>query len=94
MHKELSEIHGLVLFTDVCFVSCKVCNFITYWGKFTSSHECMDDGMRWRILGKLEAGQSQVQMATELNVTPSVICSLWKLFEDTGSVLGGPGQCC
>lgn len=57
-----------------------------------SSHERMDDGMRWRIVGRLEAGQSQAQVATELNVTPSVVCNLWKQFQDTGSISRRPGQ--
>ncbi|GBM21753.1 hypothetical protein AVEN_118280-1 [Araneus ventricosus] len=38
-----------------------------------SNHQRLDDGMRWRIVGRLEAGQSQVQICREFNLTPSVV---------------------
>ncbi|GBM53286.1 hypothetical protein AVEN_52311-1 [Araneus ventricosus] len=57
-----------------------------------SNHQRLDDGMRWRIVGKLEAGQSQVQICREFNLTPSVVCNLWKQFQDTGSIERKPGQ--
>ncbi|GBM10609.1 hypothetical protein AVEN_21929-1 [Araneus ventricosus] len=46
-----------------------------------SNHQRLDDGMRWRIVGRLEGGQSQVQICREFNLTPSVVCNLWKQFE-------------
>ncbi|GBM64168.1 Transposable element Tcb2 transposase [Araneus ventricosus] len=46
-----------------------------------SNHQRLDDGMRWRIVGRLEAGQSQV-----------VVCNLWKQFQDTGSIERKPGK--
>lgn len=57
-----------------------------------SSHKRLDDGMRWRIVGRLEAGQSQLQVATEFNITPSVVSNLWKQFLETGSISRKPGQ--
>ncbi|GBN06438.1 hypothetical protein AVEN_78133-1 [Araneus ventricosus] len=57
-----------------------------------SNHQRLDDGMRWRIVGRLEAGQSQVQICREFNLTPSVVCNLWKHFEDTGSTERKPQQ--
>ncbi|GBN06882.1 hypothetical protein AVEN_33979-1 [Araneus ventricosus] len=57
-----------------------------------SNHQCLDDGMRWRIVGRPEAGQSQVQSCRELNLTPSVVCNLWKQFQDIGSIERKPGQ--
>ncbi|GBM84655.1 hypothetical protein AVEN_136685-1 [Araneus ventricosus] len=57
-----------------------------------SNHQRLDDGMRWRIVGRLEAGQSQVQICREFNLTPSVLCNLWKQFQDTGSIERKPGQ--
>ncbi|GBN94518.1 hypothetical protein AVEN_228320-1 [Araneus ventricosus] len=57
-----------------------------------SNHQRLDDGMRWRIVGRLEAGQSQVQICREFNLTPSVVCNLWKQFQDTGSIERKPGQ--
>ncbi|GFX77193.1 HTH_Tnp_Tc3_2 domain-containing protein [Trichonephila clavipes] len=38
--------------------------------------------MRWRIVGRLEAAQ----ICWEFNLTPSVVCNLWKQFQDTGSI--------
>ncbi|GBM02765.1 hypothetical protein AVEN_40831-1 [Araneus ventricosus] len=58
-----------------------------------SNHQRLDDGMRWRIVGRLEAGQSHVQICIEFNLTPSVVCNLWKQFQDTGSIERKPGQC-
>ncbi|GBM11017.1 Transposable element Tcb2 transposase [Araneus ventricosus] len=57
-----------------------------------SNHQRLDDGMRWQIGGRLEAGQSQVQICREFNLTPSVVCNLWKQFQDTGSIERNPGQ--
>ncbi|GBM45040.1 Transposable element Tc1 transposase [Araneus ventricosus] len=57
-----------------------------------SNHQRLDDGMRWRIMGRLEAGQSQVQICREFNLTPSVVCNLWKQFQDTGSIERKPEQ--
>lgn len=57
-----------------------------------SNHQRLDDGMRWRIVGRLEAGQSQVQICRDFNVTPSVVSNLWKQFQDTGSIERKPGQ--
>ncbi|GBL74570.1 hypothetical protein AVEN_235484-1 [Araneus ventricosus] len=38
-----------------------------------SNHQRLDDGMGWRIVGRLEAGQSQVQICREFNLTPNVV---------------------
>ncbi|GBN38921.1 hypothetical protein AVEN_103449-1 [Araneus ventricosus] len=57
-----------------------------------SKHQHLDDGMRRRIVGRLEAGQSQVQICREFNLTPSVVCNFWKHFQDTGSIERKPGQ--
>ncbi|GBO25667.1 Transposable element Tcb2 transposase [Araneus ventricosus] len=57
-----------------------------------SNLQRLDDGMRWRIVGRLESGQSQIQICREFNLTPSVMCNLWKQFQDTGSIERKPGQ--
>ncbi|KFM64270.1 hypothetical protein X975_14615, partial [Stegodyphus mimosarum] len=57
-----------------------------------SSQERMNDRIRWRIAGRFEVAQSQAQVATKLNVTSSVVCSLWKQFQETGSISRRPGQ--
>ncbi|GBM60679.1 hypothetical protein AVEN_62629-1 [Araneus ventricosus] len=51
-----------------------------------SDHQRLDDEMRWRIVGRLEAGQSQIQICREFNLTPNVVCNLWKQFQNTGSI--------
>ncbi|GBN12477.1 Transposable element Tc1 transposase [Araneus ventricosus] len=57
-----------------------------------SNHQRLNNGMRWRIGGRLEAGQSQVHICREFNLTPRVVCNLWKQFQDTGSIERKPGQ--
>lgn len=57
-----------------------------------SEHHRLDDGMRWRIVGRIEAGQSQAQVARELDITPSVISNLWSQFKTSGTVCRRPGQ--
>ncbi|GBM99424.1 hypothetical protein AVEN_220305-1 [Araneus ventricosus] len=57
-----------------------------------SNHQRLDDGMRWRIVGRVEAGQSQVHICREFNLMPSVVCNLRKQFQNTGSIERKPGQ--
>ena len=57
-----------------------------------SNHQRLDDGMSWRIVGRLEAGQSKVQICREFNFKPSVVCNLWKQFQDTGFLERKPGK--
>ncbi|GFW65602.1 HTH_Tnp_Tc3_2 domain-containing protein [Trichonephila clavipes] len=42
--------------------------------------------MRWQIMGRLEAGQCQVQIRREFNLTPSEVCNLWKQLQNTGYI--------
>ncbi|GFT28416.1 transposable element Tc3 transposase [Trichonephila clavipes] len=51
-----------------------------------SNHKWLDDGIRWRIVGSLEAGQCQVQVCREVNLTPINGCNLWKQIQETGSI--------
>ncbi len=51
-----------------------------------SEHHRLEEGMRWRIVGRLEAGQSQAQVARELSVTSSVVLNLWSQFQISGAV--------
>ncbi|GFY14225.1 transposable element Tcb2 transposase [Trichonephila clavipes] len=57
-----------------------------------SNHHRLDDGMRWRVVGRLEARQCQVQICGEFSLTPSVVCNLCKQFQDTGSIKRQLGQ--
>ncbi|GFV66097.1 HTH_Tnp_Tc3_2 domain-containing protein [Trichonephila clavipes] len=57
-----------------------------------SNHQRLDDGRRWPIVGRLEAGQCQGQIYREFNLTPSVVCNLGKQFQDIRSLEGKPEQ--
>lgn len=46
----------------------------------------IDDVMRGRIIGRLEAGQTQQVVARALRVPQSVISRLWQRFQQTGNV--------
>lgn len=57
-----------------------------------SSHHRLDDSMRWRAVGRLEAGQSQAEVARWLQVAPKVVSRLWNQFPTSGTVTRKPGQ--
>ncbi|GFW08278.1 uncharacterized protein TNCV_1655931 [Trichonephila clavipes] len=57
-----------------------------------SNCQRLDDGMKWPIVWRLEAGQCQVQICREFKLTPIFVCNLWKWFQDTGSIGRKPGQ--
>ncbi|GFY07271.1 transposable element Tcb2 transposase [Trichonephila clavipes] len=57
-----------------------------------SNHQHLDNEMRWQIVGRLEAGQCQVKISKEFSLTPSVVCNLWKQFQDAGYIERKPGQ--
>ncbi|XP_071041819.1 uncharacterized protein [Parasteatoda tepidariorum] len=57
-----------------------------------SEHHRLDEGMRWRIVDRLEEGQSQAQIARELDITPNVISNLWSQFKTSRTVCRRPGQ--
>ncbi|GFW85576.1 HTH_Tnp_Tc3_2 domain-containing protein [Trichonephila clavipes] len=59
-----------------------------------SNYQRLDDGMSWQIVGRLEASQCQMQICRVFDLTPSVVCNLWKQFQDTGSIGRKPGQGC
>ncbi|GBL89041.1 hypothetical protein AVEN_255186-1 [Araneus ventricosus] len=69
---------------ETCLISARTVRRIS----FTSTPRRIS----WGIVGKLEAGQSQDQICIEFNLTPSVVCNLWKQFQDTGSIERKPGQ--
>ena len=68
--RSLTQLQILVNFLNNLVVSC------LFLGEM-SEHPRLDEGMRWRIADRLEAGQSQAQVARKLNITPSVIPILW-----------------
>ncbi|GBM35824.1 hypothetical protein AVEN_43513-1 [Araneus ventricosus] len=50
----------------------------------TSRHHLPQE-LRWRAIGRLEAGQSQAEVARWLNMSPSEVHRLWKQFLTTDS---------
>lgn len=50
----------------------------------TSRHHLPAE-LRWRAIGRLEAGQRQTDVARWLNVSPSVVHRLWRQFQTTDS---------
>ena len=59
-----------------------------------SEHHPLDEGMRWRIVGRLEVGQSQALVARELDLIPSVISNLFSQFKTSGTECRRPRQGC
>ncbi|UYV84537.1 hypothetical protein LAZ67_X002498 [Cordylochernes scorpioides] len=51
-----------------------------------SLRKILADDLKWRSIGRMEAGQSQVEVAKWLNVNKSVVSKIWKQFIDTGTI--------
>ncbi|GFT16811.1 HTH_Tnp_Tc3_2 domain-containing protein [Trichonephila clavipes] len=49
-----------------------------------SSRYHIDDFMRGRIIGKIEAGRKITDVAREIDIAHSVVSRLWKSFKTTG----------
>ena len=50
------------------------------------------DSLRWRAIGRMEAGQSQADVARWLNVHRSVVSRMWQQFVEAENVSRRPGQ--
>ncbi|UYV80547.1 hypothetical protein LAZ67_19000535 [Cordylochernes scorpioides] len=51
-----------------------------------SLRNILADDLKWRAVGRMEAGQSQVEVAKWLNVNKSVVSKIWKQFVATGTI--------
>ncbi|UYV77104.1 hypothetical protein LAZ67_14003317, partial [Cordylochernes scorpioides] len=51
-----------------------------------SLRKILADDLKWRAVGRMEAGQSQVEVAKWLNVNKSVVRKIWKQFIETGTI--------
>ncbi|GFV05817.1 HTH_Tnp_Tc3_2 domain-containing protein [Trichonephila clavipes] len=49
------------------------------------------ESMAWRVIGRLESGQTQRSVADAVGVTRSVVARLWNRFQETGNVIRRPG---
>ncbi|GFX18167.1 HTH_Tnp_Tc3_2 domain-containing protein [Trichonephila clavipes] len=45
----------------------------------------------WRVIGRLESGQTQRSVADAVGVARSVVARLWNRFQETGNVRRRPG---
>ncbi|GFV21050.1 transposable element Tcb2 transposase [Trichonephila clavipes] len=52
----------------------------------------LEESGKWRIIGRLEAGQSITETATCLNISRQTVSKLWKQFQNDGTVVRRPGQ--
>ncbi|GFU56560.1 transposable element Tcb2 transposase [Trichonephila clavipes] len=57
---------------------------------FQRSH--LTDSEAWRVVGRLEGGQIQAEVAQAIGVSQSVISRIWNRFLETGSAGRRPGQ--
>ncbi|UYV78224.1 GGPS1 [Cordylochernes scorpioides] len=51
-----------------------------------SLRKILADDLKWRAVGRMEAGQSQAEVAKWLNVNKSVVSKIWKQFIETGTI--------
>ncbi|GFV13213.1 transposable element Tcb2 transposase [Trichonephila clavipes] len=52
----------------------------------------LEESVKWRIIGRLEAGQSITETATCLNISRQTVSKLWKQFQNDRTVVRRPGQ--
>ncbi|GFW70148.1 transposable element Tcb2 transposase [Trichonephila clavipes] len=57
-----------------------------------SQRSHLTDSEAWRIVGRLEGGQTQAEVAQAIGVSLSVISRIWNCFLETGSAGRRPGQ--
>ncbi|GFW98889.1 transposable element Tcb2 transposase [Trichonephila clavipes] len=57
-----------------------------------SQRSHLTDSEAWRVVGTLEGGQAQAEVAQAIGVSQSVISRIWNRFLETGSAGRRPGQ--
>src|SRR5713101_7901833 len=57
-----------------------------------TTHHRISDPLRWRAVGRNEAGQSQAEVAKWLSVLRKVVSELWRQFTETGTITRKRGQ--
>ncbi|GFW37359.1 uncharacterized protein TNCV_859661 [Trichonephila clavipes] len=56
-----------------------------------SQQRDLPESMAWRVIGRLESGQTQHSVADAVGVARSVVARLWNRFQETGNVRRRPG---
>ncbi|GFT16891.1 uncharacterized protein TNCV_3193581 [Trichonephila clavipes] len=46
----------------------------------------LDDFLRFRIIGRLECGRTQLEVSEKLGIAQGVVSRLWQRFQDDGNV--------
>ncbi|GFY14196.1 transposable element Tcb2 transposase [Trichonephila clavipes] len=57
-----------------------------------SQRSHLTDSEAWRVVGRLEGGQTQAEVAQAIGVSQSVISRIWNRFLETGGAGRRPGQ--
>ncbi|GFX36346.1 HTH_Tnp_Tc3_2 domain-containing protein [Trichonephila clavipes] len=57
-----------------------------------SQRSHLTDSKAWRVVGRLEGGQTQVKVVQAIGVSQSVISRIWNRFLETESAGRRPGQ--
>ncbi|GFX23783.1 transposable element Tcb2 transposase [Trichonephila clavipes] len=57
-----------------------------------SQRSHLTDSEAWRVVGRLEGGQTQAEVAQAIGVSQSVLSRIWNRFLETGSAGRRPGQ--
>ncbi|GFV98458.1 transposable element Tcb2 transposase [Trichonephila clavipes] len=57
-----------------------------------SQRSHLTDSETWIVVGRLERGQTQAEVAQSIEVSQSVISRIWNRFLETGSAGRRPGQ--
>ncbi|GFW82508.1 hypothetical protein TNCV_1794011 [Trichonephila clavipes] len=57
-----------------------------------SQRSNLTDSEAWRVVGRLEGGQTQAEEAQAMGVSQSVISRIWNYFLETGRPGRRPGQ--
>ncbi|GFT59186.1 transposable element Tcb2 transposase [Trichonephila clavipes] len=56
-----------------------------------SEQRDLPESMAWRVIGRLESGQTQRSVADTVGVARSVVARMWNRFKETGNVRRRPG---
>ncbi|GFY09224.1 HTH_Tnp_Tc3_2 domain-containing protein [Trichonephila clavipes] len=59
-----------------------------------SQQRDLPESMAWRVIGRLESGQTQRGVADAVGVAKSVVARLWNRLQETGNVRRRPGGSC
>ncbi|GFX57971.1 transposable element Tcb2 transposase [Trichonephila clavipes] len=57
-----------------------------------SQRSHLTDSEAWRVVGRLEGGQTEVEVAQAIGMSQSMISRIWNRFLETGSAGQRPGQ--